>query len=176
MTHLEDFIKAVEYKITGGSEYTWPCFGDNARYLDCADNEGVNGTYSISAVFDSQTQQVYIIEAWDYKNDREYRWIDPDYVNEHNAYSKKMKVDIRESLDGRNYIDLELLDDILEKINALVNGLEYDERIKVPVNLSDDTLYDLMKLAHEEDITFNQLVNNLLQQAIDNEELLKEWK
>ena len=43
MTTVEDFVKAVDYKITGGSEYQWDCFGDNARYLDCCDSEYADG-------------------------------------------------------------------------------------------------------------------------------------
>ena len=168
MTTLEHFIKAIDYKVTGGSEYGWKCFGDNARYLDSMDNEGVNGTYSVSAIFDSHTQQVYLMEAWDYVNDREYRWIDPDYRSAHDRYAKKMKVDVDESLDDRKWIDLEIHEDMLEKINALVNGKEYDTRVKVPVDFTDEDLLQYMKLAHEMDITFNELVERAIKAAIED--------
>lgn len=167
MTHLKDFIQAIEHKITGGSDYHWKCFGDNARYLDCADNEGVGGNYSISAIFDSQTQQVYCIEAWDYFNDREYRWIDKAYIKAHTKACAKNKVDLYESMDGRNWIDLDLAEDILEKANALVNNKDYDTRVKVPVDFSDEDLLQYMKLAHEMDITFNELVERALREAIN---------
>lgn len=167
MITVQDFVKAIEYKITGGSEYQWKCFGENARYLDCNDSEGYGGTYSISAIFDSQTQQVYAIEVWDYSRDKEYRWIDLDYVKDHKKYSKKMEVDHRESLDGRNYIDLELPEDILEKANALVNGEEYDDRVQVPLDLDDETVYNLMKEAHKRDLTLNEFVEFLLKEEIE---------
>ena len=166
MITLKDFCEAVEYKFTGGSEYCWECFGPNARYLDCADNEGL-GTYSVSAVFDSVDQTVYVVEAWDYKTDREYRWINPNYVKAFNKESKKRDIDKRESMDGRNYIDLDVAEDILEKINAIVNSLDYDDRVKVPVDFSDEELLQYMKIAHERDITFNQLVEEALRAAID---------
>lgn len=167
MTTLKSFIEAIEYKITGGSEFQWKCFGDNARYMDCQDKEGAGGAYSISAVFDSVDQTVYLIEAWDYVLDREYRWINPEYQKAHKKYSKKMDVVHDETMDGRKYIDLELAEDILEKINALVNDRPYDERVKVPVDFSDEELLKYMKLAHEMDITFNQLVEQALRHAID---------
>lgn len=167
MTHLKDYIEAIEYKVTGGSEYTWRCFGDNARYLDCSDSEVSNGTYSVLAIFDSETQRVYSMEAWDYINDREYRWIDPEFQKEYRKSCKKNNVDPKEAMDGRDFIDVEIAEDILEKINALVKGREYDTRIKVPVDFSDEDLLQYMKLAHEMDITFNELVERAIRAAID---------
>jgi hypothetical protein len=167
MIHLKDFIEAIDYKITGGSEYQWDCFGPNARYLDCADKEGYNGDYSINAVFDSVNQTVYAIEVWDYINDREYRWIDKAWVKDHMKSCAKHNVDVYESMDGRNYIDLDVAEDILEKANALVKGVEYDTRVQVPVNFSDEDLLKYMKLAHERDMTFNDFVEEALQHAIE---------
>ena len=168
MTQLKNFIEAIEYKVTGGSEYQWKCFGDNARYLDCADKEGYNGTYSISAVFDSVTQQVYCIEVWDYVNDREYRWIDKAYIKDHMKACSDHEVDLYQSMDGRNYIDLDVVNDILEKANALVNEKEYDPRVQIPVDFSDEDLLQYMKLAHEMDITFNELVERAIKAAVED--------
>jgi hypothetical protein len=166
MITLADFIKAIEYKITEGSEYQWQCFGPNARYLDCQ-GPTLNEDYGINAVFDSKDQTVYSIEAWDYRNDREYRWINKAYIKDHMKECAKHNVDVYESMDGRNYIDLDVAEDILEKVNALVNNIEYDERVRVPVDFSDAELLKYMKLAHEMDITFNELVERALKEAIN---------
>ena len=168
MTHLKDYIDAINHKITGGSDYHWTCFGDNARYLDCSDSETSNGTYSVNAIFDSKTQRVYSMEAWDYVNDREYRWIDPEYQKAFKKECKKNNVDPNESTE-RNFIDLEISEDILEKINAIVNNRPYDSRVKVPVDFSDEDLLQYMKLAHEMDITFNELVERALKEAMELE-------
>lgn len=165
MITLKDFIEAIEYKITEGSEYQWDCFGPNARYLDCAGPK-LNQDYSINAVFDSVDQTVYAIEVWDYRNDREYRWINPMFVGAHMTSCAKHNVDVYESMDGRNYIDIDVPEDILEKANALVNNREYDDRVQVPVNFSDEELLTYMKMAHEMDITFNELVERALKEAI----------
>jgi len=37
------------------------------------------------------------------------------------------------------------------------------------LHLPDSTIYELMKQAHELDITFNQLVENILREEIKNE-------
>jgi hypothetical protein len=164
---LKDYLEAIQYKISGGSEYSWECFGPNARYLDCVENELSDGRYSINAVFDGATQDIYAIELWDYERNREYRWIDPDYRTEHDAECHRREIDPNESLDGNRYIDLEVTEDILEKIAAVVAGEDYDERVKVPVDFTDEELLKYMKLAHDQDITFNQLVERALKNAID---------
>lgn len=166
MITLKDFLEAVDYKITGGSEFQWECFGSNARYLDANDGDGSDSHYSINAIFDSVDQTVYVVEAWDYLTNREYRWFNPDYKFGYDDEASGRDVDPNESLDGRHYIDLEVPEDILEKIKAIVAGEEYDSRVKVPVDFTDEELLKYMKLAHERDITFNELVEEALRHAI----------
>lgn len=168
MTTLKDFLEAVNFKITGGSEYGWDCFGPNARYLDCSDSDSNDGTYSINAVFDSKTQEIYQLEMWDYVNHREYRWIDSFYRPDFEAECGEKGINTNESLDGNKFIDVEVPEDIFEKINSMVLGKEYDTRIKVPVDFSDEDLLKYMKLAHEMDITFNELVERAIKAAIDD--------
>lgn len=174
MITLKDYLEAIDYRITGGSEYQWKCFGPNARYLDCADKEGFGGDYSINAVFDSVEQTVHAIELWDYVNDREYRWINPAYIKDHMKACAKHDVDVYESMDGRNYIDLDVAGDILEKISKVVAGEPYDTRVQVEVDMSEEDMLQYMKLAHKMDITFNELVEQALRHAIEERKLLKD--
>lgn len=166
MITLKEYLEAIDFKITGGSEYQWRCFGDKARYLDSADNEGL-GDYSISAIFDSVDQTVYSIELWDYVNDREYRWINPMFVPAHMDACIQHNVDVHESCDGRNFVELDLASDILEKISKVVAGEPYDERVQIQVDMSEEDMLQYMKLAHSMDITFNELVEQALRQEID---------
>ena len=48
-----------------------------------------------------------------------------------------------------------------------LNALPLDNREDLVLNLEHDELYQLMLMAHEQDITLNQLVENILQQVID---------
>ncbi len=41
------------------------------------------------------------------------------------------------------------------------------ERTTIEVDLPDDILFACMKLAHEQDITFNQFVENILREYIE---------
>lgn len=165
MITLQEYLEAVNFKITGGSEYQWKCFGDNARYLDC-DSEVLN-EYSIHCVFDSVDQTVYSIEAWDYPNDRVYRWIHPAYIKKHMKACAKHNVDVYSASDTMNYTDLDVAADILEKARAISQQEEYDTRVQVVVDFSDEDLLKYMKIAHERDITFNELVEKALWFAIE---------
>lgn len=164
---LKDFLEAIDFKITEGSNYGWDCYGPDARYLDSYKDD----EYSISAVFDSKNQLVYAVELWDYINHREYRWQHPDFKEAYQAEAEEREIDPKESLDDSKYIDLEVAEDILEKISAMVAGEEYDTRVKVPVEFDDEELFKLMKLAHDRDITFNQLVEDALKIAIEEYKL-----
>jgi hypothetical protein len=55
-------------------------------------------------------------------------------------------------------------------MNANRNNLDatpLDGREDLVLNLEREELYQLMLMAHEQDITLNQLVENILQQVID---------
>lgn len=158
MAHLKEYFEAINGQITGGESYGWTTFGEHARYLD-SDREG---HYSISAVFDSQTQQVYTLELWDYDRELYYRWIDPDYVEAQRSMSESKGVKFNMAFDQTKFIDLELAEDMFEKISARVQDQDYDQRVKVPLNLEEDQVNALMRMAHEQDITLNQLVERIL--------------
>lgn len=161
MITIKDFLNTVGYRITGGSEYQWECFGTEARYLD---SEFPN-RYSASIVFDTQTQVVYEATVCDYKADRAYRWINPDFKSkfENEGLNRGCR---DQAWDTVGYTDLEVPEDFLTKTGAIVAGESYDTRITVPLEMSDDEQLRLMTMAHEQDITLNQLVEQILTAAI----------
>ena len=162
MITMKDFIETIEYKITGGSSFGWHCFGYNARWLDCEDRQ-----FQASAVFDSETQVVYLTEVHDFVNNRSYRWINPDYVDVHAEYGKANGIDVDVAYDDVNFTTLDVADDFLEKCSAIVNkNFNYDTRVTIQLDLNDSELLQLMTLAHKKDITLNQLVEQILTAAI----------
>lgn len=164
MITIEDFVKAVNYKITGGSDYQWTCFGHNARWLD---SEHIT-TYSASIVFDTENQTVYQADVCDYVNTRAYRWEHPDYAEAHANEAKTRNVNGVEAWENVNYTVLEVKEDFLEKCTAIASGnFDYSTKVSVPLTLDDDELFQLMKMAHEDDITLNQLVEKVLRQAME---------
>jgi len=65
---------------------------------------------------------------------------------------------------NRRHFDHEHPSDALE--DAWLNDKYADEREDLTLDLPDSTIYELMKQAHELDITFNQLVENILREEI----------
>jgi hypothetical protein len=82
--------------------------------------------------------------------------------------AKRRDVDKDEAWEDVNYVDLDVDDDFIQKCLAIREGEDYDTRVSVPLELEDDQLFDLMKMAHEQDLTLNQLVENILRQVVEN--------
>jgi len=162
MITIEEFLNTVGHRISGGSEYQWNCFGQDARYLDSE----FQGRYSASIVFDAQTQVVYEATVCDYEANRAYRWTRPDFKSAHDAEVKRRNI-VDQAWDEVGYTDLDVAEDFLTKTRAIVNGESYDTRITVPLEMSDDEMLRLMTMAHEQDITLNQLVEQILTRAIE---------
>lgn len=169
MITLKDFMEIVDYRITEGSDYQWQCFGHNAYRLDSWNGE--QDGHTVSVLFDTQTQEVYQVEAFDYANERAYRMTNPDYKEDFDAECKDRDVlDCAwEQDDGTpiKYVDLDVREDFIEKARAIVNGDDYDTRVSVPVDFTDQELLTYMKMAHERDMTFNEFVEMALSAAID---------
>lgn len=170
MISLKDFFDAVGYRISEGSDFSWRCYGNSAFQLDVwnGDHDG----HSASVVFDLKSQLVYEISVCDYARARAYRWINPDYRDAFMQESQDMH-DANIAWDCIKFVDLEVAEDIMQKTKAIVQGLDYDTRIVVPLDLDRDTLFELMSQAHEQDMTLNQMVQHVLQNMIDNQH---NWK
>lgn len=172
MITIKDFMELCDFKITEGSDYTWECFGPDAYRLDSW-NQDHNG-HTVSIVFDTRTHEVYEASAYDYKRDRAYRLTNPDYAQAHKDEARDRGVDANQAWDDVNYVDLETDEDFLDKARCIVADEDYDTRVEVPLTLPDDSLFQLMKLAHEADLSLNQYVEKLLRRAIDNEQFVRE--
>ena len=155
MITLKEWMELVDCRITEGSDYYTNIPG---LYSLSAWNEQQDG-FSFFVAFDPKdNQRVYAVEACDYARNRAYRLKDPDIVLDKQAW------------DDVNYVDLETDDDFMEKALAIKEGEDYDTRVDMPLTVPDDVLFELMKQAHEQDITLNQLVEKVLREAIHAEE------
>lgn len=162
MITVANFMKAVDCRITGGSEYQWQCYGPNARYLDCDETD-----FSVSIIFDTVDQTVYEATVFDYRNERAYRRFNPDFHKQYLTEAKERGITLSFAWDAVKFVDLETDEDWIEKATAIVNNTAYDERVSIPLELPDEELLVLLKMAHERDITFNQLMEDILLKHIE---------
>ena len=165
MITLKQFLETINYRITEGFSYQWQCFGTRAYGLDSWDGDQDGASFSI--IFDQGDQKVYQVEAHDLRNNRSYRMINSLFAEAHAVERVSRGLD-DVAYDGVAFTDLESDEDFIEKATAIFHGIEYDTRISIPVDLPDATLFTLMKQAHEQDITLNQLMENVLREAIES--------
>jgi hypothetical protein len=121
----------------------------------------------LNIVFDTDTQEVYVVEACDYSKDRAYRFINPAFEENHNKEMKNRKID-NTAWDDVNWIDLAVYEDWKEKTMAIVAGEDYDTRVQIPLDLEEDEIFKLMCMAHERDITLNEFVVEILTNVIES--------
>jgi hypothetical protein len=171
MITIRDYMESINYRITEGSDYCWQSFGPDAYRLESWSGEQ-DGT-SVGIVFDTRTQVVYQMEAHDYSAEHSYRWTHPDYQTafREESQQKLSKESLDVAWDNVKFTDLEVAEDMIIKASAIVRGQPYDTRVQVPVELNDSELFQLMKIAHERDITLNQLVEQILTEVIKKEQV-----
>jgi hypothetical protein len=167
MITIKEWMELVDYKITEGSDYGWSCYGPYSYTLDSWNGVHGAGGYSFTITFSTKSQKVYEVQVHDYTNDRAYRMINPKFQKKHEKESMERGVDLNEAWDGVEYVDLDVLDDFIQKSLAIRAGENYDTRVSVPVDFSDEELLQYMKMAHERDMTFNEFVEEALRHALE---------
>jgi len=167
MITMKEWMELVDYKITEGSDYGWDCYGPYSYTLDSWNRVHGKGGYSFSIVFSTKSQKVYEVSVCDYTNDRAYRMINPKFQEKHRKEALARNVNLDEAWDCVDYVDLDVVDDFIQKALAIRAGESYDTRVQVQVDFSDEDLLQYMKLAHERDMTFNEFVEEALRDAIE---------
>jgi hypothetical protein len=173
MITMKEWMELVGYRITEGSTYMWQCYGSDAYALDSWNGE--QDGHSFTVIFDTKDQTVYEVQAHDYVHNRAYRMINQDFRKKNKKEAKRRDVDkdlAWEHDDGTplNYVDLEVDDDFIQKCLAIRAGEDYDTRVSVPVDFSDEELLQYMKLAHERDVTFNKFIEEALRHVLEEVE------
>jgi hypothetical protein len=154
MITIKQFIEIINSKITEAE-----CLLINGKEFVLFSHWDYSQTgRSMEIIFDPSIDdiefQVQVVHLHDFKNNKAYR-IKQHHFNEH-----------VQAWDGVNYIDLQTDEDMLEKMICAYNYQEYDDRISIPLDMPDDALFQLMKEAHEKDITLNEYLAEILQQQL----------
>jgi len=182
MITLKEWMEAIGYRITEGDTYGWQCYGNNAYSISAWNGVHGRGGWSANVVFDTRDQTVFEADVCDYTNERAYRLINPDYRKDYDAEAKDRDSLANQAWDDVDFTDLETDDDWIQKALAIVAGeVDYDTRVSVPLDLPKDELFEIMRLAHERDMTLNEYVEEALRCAIeeyerDPEGMAARWK
>jgi hypothetical protein len=164
MITLKEWMEVVNYRITEGSNFMWDCYGPDSYSLDSWN--GSQDGHSFTVIFDTKTQVVYEVQSHDYRTQRAYRLVNPDFASERDIESTDRNVSLNQAWDEVNYVDLESDDDWFQKALAIEAGEDYDTRVTIPLELDDTEMFTLMKMAHERDLTFNEFVEEILREQL----------
>lgn len=173
MITLQEVMELGQYKITNSERFWWNCYGHNARIIDFNFqqydklNEKVKQDAELSVVFDTVTQEVYEVSIHDYVKENYYKLVNPEYFDNLVKESNEKNIDYRTFFDDEKYNILETKDDFVSKANAIINNEPYDERIEVPLELTEQEFINLSLKAHENDMTINQYVEKILSKMIN---------
>lgn len=151
MITIKQWMEINNYRITESNEYE-----NHLLTLDSWD--GNQDGYSSSITFNPKTEEVQSVDVCDYAHNKAYRLsTNPNKQDDKNAY------------DGVDFIDLDIDEDFIEKAIAIANYQEYDDRIIVSIELEHKDAFALMLMAHEQDITLNTLINNILREEMSKD-------
>ena len=168
--NLEQVNNLFQHRITDGSDYLWDCYGSNTRSID------YTSEYACGyVVFDTDTQTVYevsvspVVGSWDVEP-KPYRYINPEYQEAYKQEAINRGIDADQAWDDIKWVDLETEEDFIEKASSMFNGVTFDTRIQVPIDLDNDTMLKLAMEAHKRDITLNKMVEEVLRNVIAEHE------
>lgn len=157
MNQLLDIITRLKGRIEGGSEYGWNCFGPNARMLDFP---------NVGVIFDSVTQEVYMIDAWPNNYDDDAKtifWVTREYEV---AYRKESQE--RGFYDGTN--QCYSFPAIMQIAEAVLEEQPFDPSLVNDVELffEEGELETVMKAAELAGMTLDEFVNAALKEKLDS--------
>jgi hypothetical protein len=156
---MKEWMELVDYKITEGGDYGWQCFGPNAYQLSSWNGLHDKGGWSFNIVFSTKTQKVYEVAVCDYTRSRAYRMIVENKQAKHRKEAERHLVNLNEAWDDIEYVDLEVVDDFIQKCLAIKKGEDYDTGVLMPLTLDNDTILQAALAAHERGITLNDYIN-----------------
>ena len=161
------FCELTGHNLTEVARFLWPCYGENA-YNFSYWNEDHDG-FSINTIVRLDGMIVEVVEVCDYAANRAYRWFNPN-TGAREAYIKAAPAhceNYRQAWDDVDFVELDVLDDFIAKAEAIRDGRDYDDRVTMPIDISDEDFVSIARMAHDRDITFNQMVEHILREQID---------
>jgi hypothetical protein len=159
MTRLESFFNTFDYKLTEAGKFGWTCWPNAWHYA--ADSEHGH----ISGIVNPLADIIYEVIVSNHKTGFSYRWLNPEFVGQFKSECLQRRIGFSEAGEGATYADTESLDDILAKAFAIYNGLKFDERLVINLDMSSADLLRLALAAHEQQVSLNDFIIQVVKDA-----------
>jgi hypothetical protein len=157
MLTVKQWLEIVNYRVTEGGEYNPELYSQHAYSLTSWNGVSGTGSHNLDIVFDTVTQEVFEATVHDGTNNRAYRIINPAYSDRNQPETAWCVV---------KYIDLDVVEDFVEKATAIVAGKDYDTRVMMSFDLDSELELEMYRNAHRLDITVNEYIERALNELI----------
>lgn len=147
MVNVRQLLDILRFKVTEGFEYPYESFCEDAYCV-----ARVTDQYEISMVFSPSTTRVYQVSCTNYVDEIIHEWVHP----QHN-----IPIELAEKLPHFKYNSMTEQDipDVVK--NTLDSSIE-DQQHDISLEIDDSLLLQIMRAAHEHNMTFNDYVNMML--------------
>ena len=159
--NIVQLMETFDFKVTNGSEYLWNCY-PNARIVDFESEFAyASGVYSII------DQTVYEVETDSKDGDHEspFRWINPKFKDAYVKEAESRNINPKIAWDNVEYVDVDDAAEFLSAGRQVFNGAKPETEIEF--DLDHDVLLHHLLAAHEQNITFNTHISNVLRRYIE---------
>lgn len=166
---LFEVLQKIKPNITSGSQFLWKCYGNNAWMIDlCRIDTKLHMNETVTIIYDSQHMEIYEISTYSEIHQLEYKWYNPNYREIVKEEYKNRNIDFDDPIcEDIKLIELEMLDDIIEKSSAIIEGKDFDKRILVELNLTNEEIETLTRASVLSNQTIDEFVNSALIQIIN---------
>lgn len=119
---LIDVIIAAEGRVCSGSDFQWRCWGDNARFMEFADADGME---FCDVTFDTKTYDVYDVNIFVPGTDQCFKWFNPEFKDAYINECKMRNIDPLIAWDNIYFSELTDINTLIEYIKD-VGATYYD--------------------------------------------------
>ena len=113
---LIDVINAAEGRVCGGTEFQWRCWGDNARFMEFADADGME---FCDVVFDTKTYDVYDLNLMVPGTDQHFKWLNPEFKDSYINECKMRNIDPFIVYDNVRFSELTDIQTVIEYVKDI---------------------------------------------------------
>ncbi len=123
---LIDVIVAAEGRVCGGEKFQWHCWGDNARFMEFADADGME---FCDVVFDTKTYEVYDLNLFVPGTEQCFKWFNPEFKDAYVNECKMRDIDPLIAWDNVTFSELTDINTIIDYVKDI--GATYYDNLPI---------------------------------------------
>lgn len=160
--NISQLMETFDFKMKGSQgAYLWTCY-PNARIVDFeSEFAHASGIYSTA----SQTMYEVEIDSKNGEHESPFRWINPEFKDAYVKEAESRNINPKIAWDGIKYVEIDDFTEFLSVAKQVFNGVKPETEIDL--ELDHDVLFHHLLAAHEQNITFNEHISNVLRRELE---------